>query len=389
MTDKSIRQLFVDPTAKEIPSLLSELNSVSAAFLFTKNTAQQSIKPIVEISQKAASTVTSWNKLNSVMGMSIKELQDIEVFSKLNNVDFSSYIKQIQTVQQKLADIKTGKCDDTLNLLGLSKDDFDPKKPLEFMDKIKKSVLSLDEVTASSVLRCLGLNEDLLYVWKQQNSQFNDRLKLNDKEIESLQEQQTNWNTLKTTWWAAQNKFIANQSGINNLLNKTTEWLVGMHPLINDVSKSFNKWLDEKHPYFENLMKSLHWVLTTSVEEKGQQTSQRIKDTVQNALNLKKESVKVVGNELNDVNVFNKYLEAVKLQQAEQEHDRLRFLNNNVSFNDGVPPSSLTNNSNQIAYTVNVTQNITGTEAQQIASASVNGINDSLNVLQNQYQFNV
>lgn len=388
---KGIGELFVEFGVKGLGSLLKGLNGVSAQFLLTKNAAQQAIKPIVDMSQKAAGTVVTWDKLSTVMGMSLQELQDIEIFSKLNNIEFSSYISQIQTVQQKLMDIRTGQSDDgQLTLLGLTAYDFDPKKPLEFMDKVKQRVLTLDEVTAASALRWLGLSQDLLYAWKQQNNQFNNRLKLNDKEIESLREQQTSWNILKTTWWGAQNKFIANQSVINNLLKKTTDWLVGMHPLIDDVAKNFNKWLDEEHPYFDNLLKSLHWLLTTSAKEKRQQTSQGIKDTVQNALNLQKESVKYVGNELNNPQTLQKYLEAVRLQQAEQERNKQNFLNANpqLSLNNGVPSFLLPTN-NSVAYNVNITQNITGTEANQIATLSANNIEDSFLTLQAQNQFNV
>lgn len=388
---KGIGELFVEFGVKGLGSLLKGLNGVSAQFLLTKNAAQQAIKPIVDMSQKAAGTVVAWDKLSTVMGMSLQELQDIEIFSKLNNIEFSSYISQIQTVQQKLMDIRTGQSDDgQLTLLGLTAYDFDPKKPLEFMDKVKQRVLTLDEVTAASALRWLGLSQDLLYAWKQQNNQFNNRLKLNDKEIESLREQQTSWNILKTTWWGAQNKFIANQSVINNLLKKTTDWLVGMHPLIDDVAKNFNKWLDEEHPYFDNLLKSLHWLLTTSAKEKRQQTSQGIKDTVQNALNLQKESVKYVGNELNNPQTLQKYLEAVRLQQAEQERNKQNFLNANpqLSLNNGVPSFLLPTN-NSVAYNVNITQNITGTEANQIATLSANNIEDSFLTLQAQNQFNV
>lgn len=387
---QGIGELFVEFGAKGLGSLIKGMNTVSASFLLTKNAAQQAIKPIVDMSQKAAGTVTAWDKLSTVMGMSLKELQDIEIFTRLNNIDFSSYIGQLQTVQQKLMDIRTGQSTDVqgLTLLGLTAYDFDPRKPLEFMDKVKQRVLGLDAVTAASALRWLGLSEDLLYAWKQENNAFNDRLKLNDKELEKLKEQQAGWNVLKTTWWAAQNKFMANQSVINNLLEKTTSWLVGMHPLIDDVAKNFNKWLDEKHPYFENLMKSLHWLLTTSAEEKGQQTTTGIKDFVSTAVNLQKESVKVTGNELNNPQTLKKYLDAVRIQQAEQERAKQEYLNTRKLSDNGVP-SSLTNSSTAVAYNVNVTQNITGTEAQQIASASVDGINNSLNILQNQYQYNL
>lgn len=415
---KGIGELFVEFGAKGLGTLLKGLNGVSAQFLLTKNAAQQAIKPIVDMSQKAAGTVTAWDKLSTVMGMSLKELQDIEIFSRLNNIDFSSYISQIQTVQQKLMDIRTGQSSDVqgLTLLGLTAYDFDPKKPLEFMDKVKQRVLTLDEVTAASALRWLGLSQDLLYAWKQQNNQFNNRLKLNDKEIESLREQQTSWNILKTTWWEAQNKFIANQPVINNLLSKTTNWLTGMHPIIEKTAELFNKWLDAPHPYLEKLLSNIQYIVENI---DGGVDKDKIK-------NNSVREPKFTSDEQKYKYYRSEYERKQRQKEAAKEYERLKKeaengefenqwgkglwgtlkyglyknnpLNYDYTFGKGTLKkpitqdnisSTLSNPNNQIAYNVNITQNISGTEANQIASQSAGEIQDSFLALQAQNQFNV
>lgn len=415
---KNIGELFVEFGAKGLGSLIKGINTVSASFLLVKNAGAQALKPIKNMMKEATGTVTAWDKLSTVMGMSLKELQDIETFSRLNNIDFSSYINQLQTVQQKLMDIRTGQSNDVqgLTLLGLTAYDFDPKKPLEFMDKVKQRVLSLDEVTAASALRWLGLSQDLLYVWKQQNSQFDNRLKLNDKELEKLKQQQTNWNILKTTWWAAQNKFMANQSVINNLLNKTTDWLTGMHPIIENTARLFNKWLDAKHPYLEKLLNNIQYIvknIDAGVDKDLQknnpvkQPDWMTKEEEEKYNQLKKENEKRQKQAAQEYKRLKKEAENAEfesqwgkgflgtLRYGLYTHNPKNYTYNafgrgtlkNPMTSDNIS-SNLNTSNNQIAYNVNITQNITGTEANQIASQSANDIQNNFLALQAQNQFN-
>ena len=218
-------QLYVELGAKGLGGLTKGLNGLSAQFLLTKNAAQQAIKPLADMSMKAANSVTGWDKLHAVMGLSLQEIQDISRFTKLNNVDFSSFMGQLKGVQKMLFDIKAGMGSEGLQglaILGLDTYNFDPRKPLAFLDVVKKRVMEVDEVQAAAALRYLGLNEELLYVWKQQNNNFDERLNLSDKEMNNLKEQQSAWNSLKVTWEAAQQKFISNQNWINKLLNEAS-----------------------------------------------------------------------------------------------------------------------------------------------------------------------
>ena len=55
--------------------------------------------------------------------------------------------------------------------------------------------------------------------------EIDKRLLLSNKEIENLKKQQTQWNNLKVTWETSQQKFIANQTWINKLLQKSTDFI--------------------------------------------------------------------------------------------------------------------------------------------------------------------
>lgn len=384
-------ELFIDFGSSGLGTLLKGLNSVSASFLLTKTAAQQVIKPFQQMTTKALTTVTGWDKLNATMGLSLKELQDINIFSKLNNVDFNQYIGQIKTAQQKLIDIQTGMSNDVQGfaLLGLNPRDFNANNPLQLLDAIKNKVQQVDEITGSAALRWFGFSDDLLYVWKQQNTTFNERLKLNDREMENLKEQQSQWNSLSATWEAAQSKFIANQSWINDLLKKTTDWLAGMHPHLEKILQSFSKWLNEDHPILGFLGQVIEDVLTTSASEKGAIIKDFYINRPKDIANLLKNTVKPAGYEFNaKPGSYDKYQELWAKNPMNPEN-----LKNTTPA--ALMPSNTTNatgiNGANLSYVNNITQYITGSDSEQVADASADKIADvsQLNAIQYRNQYSV
>lgn len=243
----TLGQLFVQLGFKGLPNMMKGLNGLSVQFLLTKNAAQQAIKPILNMSQNAANSVTGWEKLHAVTGIAVKDIQDLSRFAKLNNIEFSSFFGQIQNVQQKLVQMRlTGRTEglEGFTLLGLNPRNFDYKKPMEMLEAIKKRVQQVDEATGAGALRLLGLNEQLLYVWKQQNTNYDERLNLNNEEINNLKEQQSAWNSLKVTWEAAQQKFISNQSWINWLLENTAGLILGTTKSAEEQFIAFDNFID-------------------------------------------------------------------------------------------------------------------------------------------------
>lgn len=233
-------ELFVEFGAKGLPSLLKGLNSLSASFLLNKNAATEAVKPITDLSKKAAANITSFDKFNAVTGLSIKQLQQLDIWAKLNNIDFGEFIGQIQGLQQNLLNIKMGTGGNIKGfaLLGLDPREMSYKKPLEALELIRKRVQQVDEVQGNYALQQLGLSEQLLYAWKQQNNEIDKRLLLSDKEIEQLKAQQTGWNKLNVTVSNAQQKFISDLSslsiGLENLATSLV-WLATVGKVLNQV----------------------------------------------------------------------------------------------------------------------------------------------------------
>ena len=129
-------KLFIDIGSTGLGTLIKGLNSLSASFLLTKNAASQTsqmITQIASLSSKASESVVNWDKLNTVTGMTIGQLQDIELWAKSSNIDVKTFMNQIISMQQKLRALKLGQGDVRgLALLGLDPRELNENNPIEF-----------------------------------------------------------------------------------------------------------------------------------------------------------------------------------------------------------------------------------------------------------------
>lgn len=237
---KGLGELFVEFGQKGGSGLMKSLNGISAQFLLTKNTAQQAVNLVKDFSKNALNTTVSMDKFSSVTGISAENLQKWNVWLKLNNYSTEQFLGNLKSLQENMLDVQMGRGNlKGWTLLGLDPHNFDFKKPDEALAAILKRLQQVNEATGALALREMGLSQDLLYLAKQANNQFDERLLLTDKELENLRKQQAGWNALGATWQAAQNKFIANQRWINNLLEITNKLL--SYPWQNKEEKQYTK----------------------------------------------------------------------------------------------------------------------------------------------------
>lgn len=237
---KGLGELFVEFGQKGGSGLMKTLNGISAQFLLTKNSAQQAINMVKDFSKNALNTTVSMDKFSSVTGISLDKLQKWNVWLKLNNYSTEQFLGNIKSLQENMLDIQMGRGNlKGWTLLGLDPHNFDFKKPEEALSAILKRLQQVNEATGAFALREMGLSQDLLYLAKQTNNQFDERLLLTDKELENLRKQQAGWNALGVTWQAVQDKFIANQQWINNLLEITNQLL--SYPWQNKEEQQYTK----------------------------------------------------------------------------------------------------------------------------------------------------
>ena len=233
---KGLGELFVEFGQKGGSGLMKTLNGISAQFLLTKNTAQQAINMVKDFSKNALNTTVALDKFNAVTGIPVEKLREWDKWAKLNNYSTEEFLGNIKALQENMLKIKmTGEGQEGWTLLGLSPYDFDFREPEKALSAIIKRVKQLDPAVAAFGLREIGLSEDLLYAYDQQNTKLEKRLILNKENSENLRKEQEAWNTLDVTWQAAQEKFIANQSWIVGLLQDTSTWITDLVLKLDDL----------------------------------------------------------------------------------------------------------------------------------------------------------
>ena len=256
-------KLFVDIGAKGLPTLLNGLTTLQAKFLLAKKSGEEFIKPFKGMSESASNAVVNYDKLHSIMGTALTDLQDYAKFAKLNNLDPSMFLNQVKTVQQQMYRIRAGldpSGREGLQILGLDPRDFDYNKPMDFIMTVMEKMKNVAPATRAQLLQMLHWNEEMAYFadrynyyLDKQKVKLNDRWLINEKEMKNLREQNDAWNVLKVTWESVQEKFISKQTWINKLLEKTVNWINGAHPILSKMYKEFDNWANNPHPFIKGL----------------------------------------------------------------------------------------------------------------------------------------
>ena len=154
-------ELFVEFGSKGLGGLLKGLNGIQAQFLLTKNAAQQAFKPLENMSKNAAKSVVNYDKLNAILGLTPKQLQNLDIWAKLNNADLGTLSGQIGQLQQDLLNLAQGKgMSEGWAKLGIDPRQFSYKEPLKAFDAILQRISQMDEATAALALTELGYSKE-------------------------------------------------------------------------------------------------------------------------------------------------------------------------------------------------------------------------------------
>lgn len=265
----SLGELFIEFGSKGLPGLVKGLNTVSASFLLAKNAGQQMIQPLANMSKQASQGIVGLEKLNSVTGISVKQLDHLRRWTKLNNLDFNDYIGQVHSLQNALDKMYLGDSQSLqgFSLLGLNPAELNPSKPLEAMEKIGQKIRQIqksgreeDKHRASIALQLIGLNEELVYTYEKANKQVDKSIDLTDKQRKNLEEQNTAWNKLNDASGQFFQKAIASQEWFTKLIDKSADAIKGlvrfidankekkMDIIINTIHKTGDKLIEDKTP---------------------------------------------------------------------------------------------------------------------------------------------
>lgn len=191
---KGIGELFVEFSAKGLPTLLKDLNSVSASFLLTKNTAEQFTKPIINTGKQAANSAVGVSKLSSSLGTTYLEAQKLQLYFQKHNLsesllgDLGSTADMLTKVQMGIGGI-SGEFAYAMHRMGLSWTDYDGS--IESMEKLMHDVnnatKTMNPRERRIMLQSIGWSPEMGYAFDR-GINLKDALTLPDDVINNLVE---------------------------------------------------------------------------------------------------------------------------------------------------------------------------------------------------------
>lgn len=403
-TSAGLGELFIEFGSKGLGGLVKGLNTVSASFLLTKNAGQQMLQPLANMSKQAGQGVIALEKFNSVTGISVKQLDNLRRWTKLNNIDFNDYIGQIHSLQIALDRMNAGDANAItgFSMLGLSPADLDPSKPLESMDKIARKIREIqrngreeDKHRASLALQMLGLNEQLVYAFEKGNRKVDKSIELTDKQRQKLEEQNKAWLYLQDASGQFFQKTIAEADWLTAGINKATE---GIKALIHNFEE-FNKRKKEGQVSKEEQ----NYRRNTAIMELGAAASAVGAGAAIGSLilpglgtlagasiggivglaemhNIHKSRQNNMASALHHENLKNAY------KAIEQGDDGFSSINQPTAQGisalnrkgSGIPFNNVKNDNRRAEININVEQNVTSENGQEAANEVVNIIQDNL-----------
>lgn len=184
-------ELFVEFGTKGLPSLLKNLNSVSASFLLGKNAATQFADTLTKPFKEAGNTAVGIGKMANALGATNREYQKLATYVKSKNVSegilgdverFNDIFTKLQTGQGGLPE---GVVREFANL-GLSPEDYlgDYESTVKLLNDIRDRTNGLTKQGRNLAFSNLGMSSEWGYLFDRGDFNLSDAFSLPDDVIE-------------------------------------------------------------------------------------------------------------------------------------------------------------------------------------------------------------
>lgn len=184
-------ELFVEFSTKGLPSLLKNLNSVSASFLIGKIAATQFADTLTKPFKEAGNTAVGIGKMANALGATNREYQKLATYVKSKNVSegilgdverFNDIFTKLQTGQGGLPE---GVVREFANL-GLSPEDYlgDYESTIRLLNDIRDRTNGLTKQGRNLAFSNLGMSSEWGYLFDRGDFNLSDAFSLPDDVIE-------------------------------------------------------------------------------------------------------------------------------------------------------------------------------------------------------------
>ncbi len=253
---KGIGELFVEFGTKGLPTMLKQLNTVSATFLLGKNAASQFAQTLIQPAKKAGETVTEWRKLNNELGLTYAQIQSMQAWAKKYGISDAilgdiSHIENTLYRLQRFGILPPEWYDAVLLLNqagGLNIDLF------QYEDTAEGAIRLLNDIGIGfkkindlgikrNILQDFGISLEALDYLKQGKIRYQEMTNMSQKEIDLLLEQKKAVGELEVAWDRFFNTFIAKSSKLLvPVLEQATDMLTPAEDTQQGRTKKLGMW---------------------------------------------------------------------------------------------------------------------------------------------------
>nr|DAJ74784.1 MAG TPA: hypothetical protein [Caudoviricetes sp.] len=187
-------ELFVDFTTKGLPSMLKNLNSVSASFLLGKNAANQFVQTLNKPIKEAGQGAVEIGKMSAALGLTKREAMQLQLYFKQHNLS-EGLISDLTSVSDMLTKVKmgiggiSGEFAFAMHKMGLSWADYDGsmESMIRLTNDVKKATQGMSAQQARVLRQQVGLgNQDWAYAFERGDFNLGDYKTISDKEVDDL-----------------------------------------------------------------------------------------------------------------------------------------------------------------------------------------------------------
>ena len=185
-------ELFVNIGATGLGSLIKGLNAASASFLLTKNAAEQFTKPFRSIVNQSMNASVSLGKMQSQIGGSFEQLQQLTTFFKSKNLS-EGLFNDIERLQQVFINFAKGgglpeNMARAFNLLNIDWTNYSGEltSVLDLIQNINEKTKNLPKEVRLSHLADFGMSGEWGYAFDRPDFNISSELVLNNNEIKNI-----------------------------------------------------------------------------------------------------------------------------------------------------------------------------------------------------------
>lgn len=184
-------ELFVQFSTKGLPSLLKNLNSVSANFLLGKNAASQFAQTLTQPFNEAGKTAAAIGQMSNALGTTYQEYQKLQLYIKSKNIS-EGILNDVAKLEAVFQDFRRGiggmpaNISTALHMLGLEVTAYsgDFQSILKLLDDVEARTKGLSKDTRNQIFRQLGISADWGYLWDRGGFNLRDAFTLSDADVE-------------------------------------------------------------------------------------------------------------------------------------------------------------------------------------------------------------